>query len=97
MLNQSNNTAVNTITLSKGSYDNMRSTNDRANMLLDRIMNTIMIEVDSDNLSMDTDTVLKTIEILYPDTYKKKVSALKRLRTKNFLDSRNSGDNEVMR
>ena len=42
---------------------------------------------DSDDLSMDTATILKTIEILYPDTYKKKVSALKTIRTKNFLKS----------
>lgn len=76
---------VNTVTLSKGSYDSMRSTNDRAGMLLSRIIDTITIADDSDDLSMDTDTVLKTIEILYPETYKKKVSALKTIRTKNFL------------
>ena len=77
---------LNTVTLSKGSYDSMRSTNDRACMLLSRIMNTISIADDSDDLSIDTDTVLKTIEILYPETYKKKkISALKTIRTKNFL------------
>lgn len=76
---------VNTVTLSKGSYDSMRSTNDRAGMLLNRIMDAITIADDSDDLSVDTDTILKTIEILYPDTYKKKVSALKTIRTKNFL------------
>ena len=81
------NNEVNTVTLSKGSYDSMRSTNDRAGMLLNRIMETITIADDSDDLSMDTATILKTIEILYPDTYKKKVSALKTIRTKNFLKS----------
>lgn len=79
---------VNTVTLSKGSYDSMRSTNDRAGMLLNRIVGAITIVDDSDDLSVDTDTILKTIEILYPDTYKKKVSALKTIRTKNFLKSR---------
>lgn len=79
------NNEINTVTLSKGSYDSMRSTNDRACMLLSRIIDTITIADDSDDLSMDTDTILKTIEILYPDTYKKKVSALKTIRTKNFL------------
>lgn len=77
---------VNTVTLSKGSYDNMRSTNDRAGMLLNRIMDAITIGDDSDDLSVDTDTILKTIEILYPETYKKKVSALKTIRTKNFFE-----------
>lgn len=76
---------VNTVTLSKSSYDSMRSTNDRAGMLLSRIVDTISIADDSDDLSIDTDTVLKTIEILYPETYKKKISALKTIRTKNFL------------
>ena len=76
---------LNTVTLSKGSYDSMRRTNDRAGMLLDRIMGAITIADDSDDLSVDTDTVLNTIEILYPETYKKKVSALKTIRTKNFL------------
>lgn len=79
---------VNTVTLSKGVYDSMRSTNDRAGMLLNRIMHTITIADDSDDLSVDTETILKTIEILYPETYKKKVSALKMIRTKNFLKSR---------
>ena len=80
---------LNTVTLSKGSYDSMRSTNDRAGMLLNRIMGAITIADDSDDLSVDTDTVLMTIAVLYPETYKKKVSALKTIRTKNFLkDSR---------
>lgn len=57
-------------------------------MLLNRIMGAITIADDSDDLSVDTDMILKTIEILYPDTYKKKVSALKTIRTKNFLKSR---------
>ena len=76
---------VNTVTLSKGSYDSMRSTNDRAGMLLNRIMGAITIAEDSDDLSVNTDTVLMTIKILYPETYNKKVSALKTIRTKNFL------------
>ena len=78
---------VNTVTLSKGSYDSMSSTNGRAGMLLNRIMGAITIADDSDDLSIDADTILKTIEILYPETYKKKVSALKTIRTKNFLKS----------
>ena len=76
---------LNTVILSKASYDSMRSTNDRAGMLLNRIMGAITIADDSDDLSVDTDTVLMTIKILYPETYNKKVSALKTIRTKNFL------------
>lgn len=79
------NNEINTVTLTKSAYDSMRGTNDRAGMLLNRIMGAITIADDNDDLSIDTDTILKTIEILYPETYKKKVSALKLIRTKNFL------------
>lgn len=62
----------------------MRGTNDRAGMLLREIMDSVSIADDSNELSLDTGKVLKTIEILYPDTYKKKVSYLKSVRTKNI-------------
>lgn len=78
------NNEVNTVVLSKSSYDSMRSTNDRASMLLREVMDSMTIANDSNDLSLDTDKVLKTIEILYPDTYKKKVSYLKTVRTKNL-------------
>lgn len=78
------NNEVNTVVLSKSSYDSMRSTNDRASMLLREIMDSMTIANDSNDLSLDTDKILKTIEILYPDTYKKKVSYLKTVRTKNL-------------
>ena len=62
----------NIVTLSKSSYDSMRGTNDRASMLLNRILATITIENDSDTLHINEQTVLVVLEILYPDTYKKK-------------------------
>ena len=79
------NNDINTVTLSKSVYDSMRSTNDRASMLLNRIIGTFSIENDSDTVHLDEQTILSVIEILYPDTYKKKVAALKTLRAKNFL------------
>lgn len=79
------NNDINTVTLSKSVYDSMRGTNDRASMLLNRIIATFSIENDSDTVHLDEQTILSVIKILYPDTYKKKVSALKTLRAKNFL------------
>ena len=76
---------INQVTLSKSAYDSMSGTNDRANMLLSRIIETITIEDDTDKLHIDEDVVLAVIRILYPETYKKKVSALKVIRTKNFM------------
>ena len=78
------NNEVNTVVLSKSSYDTMRGTNDRASMLLREIMDSMSISVDSNDLSLDTEKILKTIEVLYPDTFKKKVSYLKTVRTKTL-------------
>ena len=78
------NNEVNTVVLSKSSYDNMRGTNDRASMLLREIMDSMSIANDCNDLSIDNDKILKTIEVLYPDTFKKKVSYLKTVRTKNL-------------
>ena len=78
------NNEVNTVVLSKTSYDNMRGTNDRASMLLREIMDSMSIANDSNDLSLNTDKILKTIEVLYPDTFKKKVSYLKTVRTKEL-------------
>lgn len=78
------NSEVNTVMLSKSSYDTMRGTNDRASMLLREIMDSMSIADDCNDLSLDSDKILKTIEVLYPDTFKKKVSYLKTVRTKNL-------------
>lgn len=77
-------TNINVVTLSKTAYDNMRSTNDKAGMLLNGIINTMTIADDSDELSLDSESILTMIQILYPSTFKKKVSALKTVRTKNL-------------
>ena len=69
------NNETNTVTLTKSAYDCMRGTN------------AMSIANDSDTLSLDNEKIIKTIEILYPDSYKKKVSALKMMRTKNYLKS----------
>lgn len=78
------NNDINTVTLSKGTYDSMRGTNDRAGMLLREVMDNMSIAEDSNKLSLDSENIIKTIEILYPDTYKKRVSYLKSVRTKNM-------------
>lgn len=78
------NNEVNTVVLSKTSYDNMRGTNDRASMLLREIMDSMTIADDCNDLSLDSDRILKTIEVLYPDTFKKKVGYMKQVRTKKL-------------
>lgn len=78
------NNEVNTVVLSKTSYDNVRGTNERASMLLREIMDSMTIADECNDLSLDCDRIIKTIEVLYPDTFKKKVSYLKTIRTKNL-------------
>lgn len=79
-----NNNEVNTVVLSKSTYDNMRSTNDRAGMLLRELMDSMSIANDSDDLSIDSNRIINALQILYPDTFRKKVSHLKSVRTKNM-------------
>lgn len=78
------NNEVNTVVLSKTSYDTMRGTNDRASKLLREIMDSMSIADDSNDLSLDCDRIIKTIEVLYPDTFKKKVGNMKMVRTKKL-------------
>lgn len=78
------NNEVKTVVLSKASYDNMRSINGRASMLLREIMDSMTIADDSNDLSLDCDRIIKTVEVLYPDTFKKKVVYMKTVRTKKL-------------
>lgn len=78
------NNEQNTVLLSKTAYDTMRGTNDRASMLLREIMESIAID-NCDSLTVDCSRVITAIKVLYPDTYKKKISSLKAARTKNQM------------
>ena len=47
-------------------------------------MDSMSIADDSNDLSLDCDRIIKTIEVLYPDTFKKKVGYMKHVRTKKL-------------
>jgi hypothetical protein len=51
---------------------------------LREIMDSMTIADECNDLSLDSDRILKTIEILYPDTFKKKVGYMKQARTKKL-------------
>lgn len=73
---------VNTITLTKESYDRTKSENMRCRMLLDSILKHIeFADENSYDLKLDEQRILSTIEVCYPDSYNQKVSQLKRKRT----------------
>lgn len=78
------NNNINTVMLSKGTYDNMRNANDRANMLINEIIKSMEISDTSNDLSVDEVKIISAVEILYPEMFKKKVSCLKSARTKNM-------------
>ena len=78
------NNEVKTVVMSKASYDNMRGTNNRASMLLREIMDSMTIADDSNDLSLDCDRIIKTIEVLCPDTFKMKIWHMKAVRTKKL-------------
>ena len=79
---QDNKRDVNIINHTKEAYDKIKNENMRCRMLLDSIMKYINFKSDTSNeLAVDSDRILRTIELCYPDTYAQKVSQLKRKRT----------------
>ena len=82
MSEQNNKPLVDVVTLSKWSYDQMKAENTRAKMLLDIVLSAMAIDIDTDIIRLNTDKVISSVEILYPETYKKKLSTLKTLRAK---------------
>lgn len=73
---------VNTIVLTKETYDRLKSENMRCRMLLENILKYItFVDENSNDLKLDDQRILRTIEICYADSYNQKVSQLKRKRT----------------
>lgn len=73
---------VNTIVLTKEAYDKIKSENMRCRMLLDSILKYIAFaDENSNDLKLDEQRILSTIEVCYPDSFNQKVSQLKRKRT----------------
>ena len=73
---------VNTIVLTKETYDRLKSENMRCRLLLENIMKYItFVDENSSDLKLDDQRILRTIEICYTDSYNQKVSQLKRKRT----------------
>lgn len=73
---------VNTITLTKETYDRLKGENMRCRMLLDSILKHIEFAGENSNdLKLDEQRILSTIEICYSDSYSQKITQLKRRRT----------------
>lgn len=73
---------VNTIVLTKETYDRLKSENMRCHMLLENILKyTTFVDENSNDLKLDDQRILRAIEICYADSYNQKVSQLKRKRT----------------
>ncbi len=81
------NDDINVVSLSKGIYDSMRETNSRAKMLLDEILSMDNISLsDDENYIVFSDKALNdAIRVLFNDTYKKKLSALRMKHTKELM------------
>lgn len=75
---------TNTVTLTKGVYDSMRETNSRAKMFLDEILdiNNIELSEDGSQIVFSDKALNDAIRVIFNDTYKKKLSALRMKRTK---------------
>ena len=78
---------INVVSLSKGVYDSMRETNSRAKMFLDAILdiNNISLSDDEQSICFSDKVLNDTIRVLYNDTYKKKLGALRAKHTKELM------------
>lgn len=76
---------VNVITLSTSSYNNIKSENQKCQMLLDNILTSAKLSDDRSKLIFDSEQIVLAMTILYPDRYKKKLSALRGLATKGKI------------
>lgn len=70
---------VDDVTLTKGKYDSMRETHTRVNLFLQEILNMSNIELSEDRNSIvfSQEALNNSLRILFNDTYKKKLTALR--------------------
>lgn len=81
------NDDINVVSLSKGVYDSMRETNSRAKLFLDEILdvNNISLSEDKQSICFSNKALNDAIRVLFNDTYKKKLSALRMKHTKELM------------
>lgn len=76
---------VNTVTLTTAAYNQMKAENQKAQILLDSIFKYTKLSDDHEKLIFDSDSIVLTMDVLYAERYKKKLSAMRGLATKGKI------------
>ena len=75
----------NTVTMSLASYNQIKAENTRWQMFVSRLWEGAELKADYSGLEFDANMVAELMHIMYPDSYKKKLSALRGMQTKLSL------------
>lgn len=67
----------NTVYLSTGSYNQIKSENQKFHMLIDRLMESSTLSKDKTSIEFDPKLLSDVVHIIYPEAYKKRLSWLR--------------------
>jgi hypothetical protein len=72
----------NTVLLSTGSYNAIKSENTKFNLFMDRLFESAELRADYSGIDFNVRQIEELIHLCYPDRYKKKLSTLRQQHTK---------------
>lgn len=75
----------NTVTMSLASYNQIKAENTKFQMFVSRLWESAELKGDYTGIEFDKDIVGQLMQLLYPDSYKKKLSTLRGQQTKLSL------------
>lgn len=79
----------NTVTMNLSSYNQIKAENTRFQMFISRLFEDAELRADYSGIEFDTHRVEDLIHLVYPDMYKKKLSALRTQQTKMSIKKLN--------
>lgn len=79
----------NTVTMSFASYNQIKAENTRWQMFIGRLFEDAELRADYSGIEFDTHKVEDLVHLVYPDMYKKKLSALRTQQTKMSIKKLN--------
>lgn len=84
----------NSVTMSLASYNQIKAENTRWQMFMQRVWEGAELKPDYSGVQFDSDLIEELMHIMYPDTYKKKLSTLRTQQTKMSLKKLNLSEGE---
>ena len=79
----------NTVTMSLSSYNQIKAENTRFQMFISRLFEDAELRADYSGIEFNTNKLEDLIHLVYPDMYKKKLSALRTQQTKMSMKKLN--------